>query len=40
MKETMMKNEPNNNEGGAGAGGVGGNEFFDFHEKVNTILEE
>ncbi|CAK56910.1 unnamed protein product (macronuclear) [Paramecium tetraurelia] len=33
MKETMMKNEQNNANGN-------GNEFFDFHEKVNTILEE
>lgn len=33
MKETMMKNEQNNINGN-------GNEFFDLHEKINTILEE
>ncbi|CAD8090837.1 unnamed protein product [Paramecium sonneborni] len=33
MKETMMKNPQNNANGN-------GNEFFEFHEKVNTILEE
>jgi len=32
MKETMMKNDQNNSNNN--------NEFFDFHDKVNTILEE